>query len=785
MPAPSKNGGPLRKLRDSVATGVARRFELTRDESGQALVIALLLVLLVSILVPVLATQIRNEMTATNMSSSSEAALAAAEAGVQEYRNYLDNVPAYYAHNYSSPAGDTALNGWKQIGSTDESFHYVPDPSRLALQTGGSAGQMLLEVTGRAGVRGAYVYRTLLVSFKLSGILTDSYYSEYELADPNEPGVLPNVKLTPASGSATSVPMNQVQVEYTYTNQSGNSATYGPMSLSDALCKYHTYDENTFVDSLSTSANPVPNPDITGNPSATASAATPYYGPYYDTATGITYNVPNNPGWPNAGATIVIPSGVRPCSTYGVGIYNNSVTFNGEAYTNDQFWLCGDPLFNGSPPLYSGAPSTMVYRDDWKGAGIVAGQPVPQGWVDDFYDGCGGTPIWGTGVYPAAAKLGGTQHLPSTTAGLISYVDGTKMNGCLYTGPTMIEFVKGGTMNVWSPLTENTEPNRTSGTAANCGTFSPSTANGQPGPWQTGIPVPSSNPSLNQSGVIYVQSEQPTGTGCSNCGNQTPTVSAISDASVVYPSGATCINPYYYNLAASSPQCVEGDAIVEGELQGQVTLTTSADIIVSRDLTYQCADGSGGATTTDPSSVVACNSSSTSNDVLGLLANEDFLIAHPPGLDGNYDTPCTDDGTETNPGISNVVPWSCQITNPSGGNLPDGVVVDAAIVTLNGSTYVPNFTAGGDLGDMYQNGTNINYYPGFNGVGGSTWNNISSGYNQLLSYDLRLSYLNPPHLLQATDTVWDIVGFVVCGTVNTNNFPVSSGAQSISCPSIP
>jgi len=34
-------------------------------------------------------------MAATNMSTSSEAALAAAEAGVQEYRNYLDNVPAY------------------------------------------------------------------------------------------------------------------------------------------------------------------------------------------------------------------------------------------------------------------------------------------------------------------------------------------------------------------------------------------------------------------------------------------------------------------------------------------------------------------------------------------------------------------------------------------------------------------------------------------------------------------------------------------------------------------
>jgi hypothetical protein len=777
MPAPSKNSGPLHKLRRSVATGVARRLELTRDESGQALVIAILLVLLISILVPVIATQIRNEMAATNMSSSSEAALAAAEAGIQEYRNYLDNVPAYYEYNYGGPGGDAALNGWKQIGATDESFHYVPDSSRLKLQTGGSAGQMLLEVTGRAGGPGAYAYRTLLVSYKLSGILTDSYYSEYELPDPNEPGILPNVTVTPASGLPAILPMNQVQVEYNYTNQNGTTTTYGPMVLSDALCKYHTYDENTFIDSLGTVINPHANGD-----NSIASASNPYYGPYYDTAsTPITYTVPSNPGWPNAGATISIPRSpgsppsASPCSTYGVGIYDGSVSFNGTAYTNDQFWLCySGPQFNGTPPLESGAPVSVIYRDNWQGAGPGG---TAQGWVDDFYDGCSGVkPSWGGS--PPAAELGESQHLPSTTAGLISYADGTKMNGCLYTGPTMIEFVKGGTMNVWSPLSQSTEPNRTGGTPADCGTFSPSTANGQPGPWQTGIPVPSTSTNGSRlSGVIYVQSEQASG---ANSGYQTPpAVSAISDASLAFPTtGANCINPYYYSLPASSSQCTEGDAIVEGELQGQVTLAASADIIVSRDLTYQCADGSGGATITDPSSVVACNTAGTTNDVLGLLANEDFLIAHPMS-GSNNDPTCTDDGTEPSPGISNVVPWSCDIDGT-----PPGVVVDAAVVTLNGSTYVPNFAIGSGLGNLYENGTNINYYPGFNG------SSAGNGYNQVLSYDTRLSYLNPPDLLQATDTVWNVVGFVVCGTINTDNFPVvppvppATGAQSISCPSI-
>ena len=773
MASPSTNSGPLGKLRRSVATGVARRLELTRDESGQALIVALLLILLISILIPVLGTQLNADTAATGKSASSEAALAAAEAGVQEYRNYLDNLPSYYTYNYGNTGTppDTALSGWKQVGSTDESFHYVPDQSRLSQSSGGSAGQMLLEVTGRAGTQGNYQYRTLLVSYELSGILTDSYYSEYELSDPNEPGVLPNVTVTPAAGSPSSVPMNQVQVEYTYTDQHGNSTMFGPMALSDAVCKYHTYDENTFIDSLGTVVNNWANGG--GSP---ASAANPYYGPYYD-KTSITYNVPNNPGWPNAGATISIPGSNRPCSVFGIGIYDGTVAFNGSAYTNDQFWLAGNPQFNGSPPLASGAPAggtvagTFIpwsYRDNWQGAvkEVIKGVTyyVPQGWVDDFYDGQGGTPIWGATASPKGATLGGSQHLPTTTAGLISYVDGTKENGCLYTGPTMIEFVKGGTMNVWSPLSENTEPNFTTGTKANCGTFSLAA------PWQS-IPVPSSSVANNQSGVIYVQSEQSPGNP--NSGHQTAPPVAPFITSGALPSGATCLNPYYWNLAANSPQCTEGDAIVEGELRGQVTLSTSASIMVSRDLTYQCADGAGGATDANPSSIAACNAVGT-NDVLGLLSNQDLIVAHPNG-GSNI---CPDDGTGSTQAISNVVPWSCDIKNTyaDGGS---GVVIDAAAVTLTGSTYLQNFTNGANLGNLYQNGTNINYYPGFNGVSGG------AGYSQELSYDTRLSYLNPPHLLQATDTVWNVTGFVVCGTINSASFPVVSGAQAINCPSIP
>ncbi|MGH9291621.1 MAG: hypothetical protein ACRDZ6_02410 [Acidimicrobiales bacterium] len=87
--------------------------------------------------------------------------------------------------------------------------------------------------------------------------------------------------------------------------------------------------------------------------------------------------------------------------------------------------------------------------------------------------------------------------------------------------------------------------------------------------------------------------------------------------------GSTCINPHYTNLAynpsdpappspglsPSSPQCTEGDAIISGELRGKLTIATSGNIVVSNDVTYQCADGSGGASTADPDSVAACDTS--------------------------------------------------------------------------------------------------------------------------------------------------------------------------------
>jgi Flp pilus assembly protein TadG len=829
---------------------VQRRYKARLEDSGQALIMVLIAVLLIAVLVPIIGENVSTETVQVSRDTLSDLALAAAQAGANDYRTYIDNNSQYTGYTCGSPKGNLALgagssggyacNTWEPVsGTTNEWFHYVPDQTQVknSAGQGGSPGQLLLEVTGRAGYAGDYQYRSIIVGFTLSGILTDSYYSEYELADPNQPGVYRTLASVTLAGVTKQYPLSAVSVSYAEDN-GGTYSYYGPESLLAALCIYHTYNENTFIDSLGTVQN-----KWVGSGTADASPTNPYYGPFYDNSIGVTYNVPltlpNGNAPPNAGATITVPAG-GICGAYGQGIYPSSVTFNGIAYTNDQLALCGNPTFNTA--LASGAPSNVPYGDDWPGsqARIVGGttEYFPKGYTYDFVGGCSSSsqPTWGASASPKSPILNQDQHLPPTSSGFLPYADGTLQsstggNGCLFTGPTMIEFVKGGTMNVWSPLTQETDPNNLAD-VNQCGTYTP----GQP--WQTGITVPTGS-------VIYVEAEQSTGPNSgydtaatapkiinTPCSSFTAAMAAADevDINVCVPGSGTytsagqalqgqvaatstnaaipqtsCIDPYLYNTLSgggntltpsptSLTTCEEGDAIVEGEFTGAVTIAADNNVVVSRDLTYQCADGAGAASDLNPSSVAACNAAG-SNDVLALVPTDELVVAGPtnqpfnnncgvgasPNCGGRATTTCPDDGTEANPNVTNVVPWSCDINNTYADGTT-GVVIDAAAVDLTGSTAAQNFDIIG-LGNanLYQNGTNINYYPGFNGSPTPT------GYNQIITYDSRLSYENPPGLLQATDTVWNMTSFILCGTVNSANNPTlypggPSAAQTLSCP---
>ncbi|MHB1488620.1 MAG: hypothetical protein ACYCZM_13925, partial [Acidimicrobiales bacterium] len=87
---------------------------------------------------------------------SHEQALAAAEAGVDQYLLHLNQTPQYWIYNATNlpPGGDPALTGWEAVSAVSspptgslqsESFTYTPDTSQI------SNNALYLNVTGRAG----------------------------------------------------------------------------------------------------------------------------------------------------------------------------------------------------------------------------------------------------------------------------------------------------------------------------------------------------------------------------------------------------------------------------------------------------------------------------------------------------------------------------------------------------------------------------------------------------------------------------------------------------------
>ena len=99
------------------ATASGDRLE-HRDDSGQAMVIVVVLLVLLATLAPVMAGQVVSDTPLLNSSASKHAALAAAEAGIQWYRDNLDTYSAYYLYSASNPppTPDPAMAGFCGAG---------------------------------------------------------------------------------------------------------------------------------------------------------------------------------------------------------------------------------------------------------------------------------------------------------------------------------------------------------------------------------------------------------------------------------------------------------------------------------------------------------------------------------------------------------------------------------------------------------------------------------------------------------------------------------------------
>lgn len=786
-----------------------------RGEEGQALVIVLIAILLMTLLIPVVVADATSEATNSSHGVDFEAALAAAEAGVQQYRNYLDVDSNYWRFNSSNTDGDPALaqGGWQPIAgsSPPEWFHYLPNNQFLPKGSGTVTPAVLLTVTGRAGSSGNYSYRTLQVTFQTTGLLTDAYFSVYETLDPQQDTAEATVTVgTGGSATSTLTTPNLVSLPAPVPDNSSTTS-----NLWQALCEYEDWQPNDFIDSLGIS-----NPYKAGN---TYSATYPYYGPWRGndptTNSGNTFTYTTGSGQNQWSVSVADPCGP---------VYNfvGGENFGGPVYTDDQLWLCNPGGSGGSGPNFADGIEVGDMPEDGFPYAYPQWPAQPSstspGWIDDgpldWDQSCGGGGASRDYSFGTQGVRGVPQVAPENVD--TALLQQAQVNGCVYTGPTMIEFTGGGSFNVWSP--ESTATTTGYGTSAGqCGTFTFS-ATDAAGAFVTGLTIPSSGL------LIYVNNQSssaplPT----------TAQVNALVSAGVL-PTSATCINPwkpYAPSSVCNSGISTEGDAVVEGEVEGQVTVGTEDNIIVSRDVTYECADnsGSGGVSQQQSSSYVLPSGCFTEAvpDVLGLVANGDVVIGKPgiimngtcdteasgggcspttppvgSGTSGSeaddqiptqtepYEWPAinppgsttsqfcgqqgvgTQDGTESPQTTADVVP-DCEIQNP---------VIDAAMVALGGSLADEDWDIGpSNAGGAWVQGTDISFTRGPFGQTSSDPSD-DTGYSKEFSYDGRLEYLTPPDIDLVAGLTWNPSDWVACGTVNDVN--VTNPAAAGICPVI-
>ncbi len=148
-----------------------------------AMVITVLVLVVVMTLLTVVFDQGVQSLPLARHAQDYQAALQAADAGVEDYINRLDNNSSYYL--YTSDAQNPAFSGWTPVPGTnvDEWFRYAVDNTST-----GRTGVVHVVVSGAAGQDPSTAtnpsIRTIDVGIRLSGFTSFLYYTDYEIVDP-------------------------------------------------------------------------------------------------------------------------------------------------------------------------------------------------------------------------------------------------------------------------------------------------------------------------------------------------------------------------------------------------------------------------------------------------------------------------------------------------------------------------------------------------------------------------------------------------------------------------
>lgn len=598
----------------SRAIGWRRR---SGTDDGMALVMVLgTMVFLTLFLLTALAYAMASAVPSRGQQDA-KAAIAAAQAGVDEYIARLNADNSYWTRGNTDPANQAFSAAGRFIqgtGGTGATYRYqvLTAPADIARN-----GRIQLQVTGESspgnGTRS--VTRTVTATLEPKGFLNYVYFSDIEVIDP---------ALMPAS--------------YLQVTRDGRQYPPGQSSRRYAMrpmdgCGLYYYTGRS--------------------PSGfTVSGGQPATVGLWSTSANSWYSAPGS----------VTSGTIRGLDAVCEDIqWATGDVVNGALHSNDALQVNGSVAFT-SPETESSWP-------------YCQSNPSANCW-------------WGSGTPSSAGyrpKYAKPMAMPAGNENLKAYVESDPGDpapqarpGCYYTGATKITF-NGTSMTVYSPNTTSA-PSRCLNTADRANP-------------QTIATIPP---------VIYVDAQSGACTG------------------VGYPASYTVGGSTYTESTTAGTttdySCNRGTAFVSGTLNGQVTVASLDDIVITGDLRY--------ATGT------------TGTDVLGLVAGNYVWVYHP----------ITSGGTN----LSQLVP--SQVRNVH--------TINAAVLSLRHSFIVQNWNKGAKL-STGSAATKLNVTGSiaqkFRGpVGTGSTSSLSTGYLKNYVYDARLKVLQPPFFLKPDTSPWEV-----------------------------
>jgi hypothetical protein len=310
----------------------------TRDEGGLAMIIVIIVIMLMTLISLTMFSQAISQLPLARHDQDHEAALAGAEAGVDDYLNHLAQNGNYWTYNPGNPPpdGNQAFNAWVRVAgpfNNGECFRYDVDTTKTA-----STGIVYLTSSGKRlanpnlACSTAGVTRTVNLGLRRQGFLDYLWLTDYEITDP---------VLTGASTASC---------KYRAWQYNPTTNSYGPNQHANPDCSI------VYWTTLASLNGPVHTNDglyVCGNPSFLGSTDT-----YYNSATS--NNQPNTFRF-GGGGTVLNPLNCANAPNFGVTNPPQPVAGSFLAFppVNTSLRTQADGVQGGKGCLYTG-PTTIT-----------------------------------------------------------------------------------------------------------------------------------------------------------------------------------------------------------------------------------------------------------------------------------------------------------------------------------------------------------------------------------------------------------------------------------------